>query len=376
MAAAIPLAPAVGDPPAAPAAPEAGGEGPSQDDTGVKRHQMTQILGIDISPARCQAHMKANLLTPEQAALLEEKQAALTRAKTPGGGGTEAEIAALRREIDEVKAGTVRIGGDAPIAMATIINVVAQESLRYAMDRTIDADRKMVEVSAFHTGELDRLGVWPLIRVLPSITSYDPEFERNLKADRASANRAAKKVREDTRAVRGEGDEGGERVRGAGDEDGDLDEEGYEPTTTFNTYIDNVTKTVKAEEPYKAMRVSNRLREIISHASAELVGSLTRVAKVAVLDLLRVKTMNASHLKSLVKMLYVHQGGRDVDSGAPGGDGDGDKKKRDLALLLGEIEDKVARYKVYDNSTRKTQNKPAGDLEASEASTATPAADA
>ena len=82
------------------------------------------------------------------------------------------------------------------------------------------------------------------------------------------------------------------------------------------------------------------------------------------------------HLKSLVKMLYVHQGGRDVDSGAPGGDGDGDKKKRDLAFLLGEIEDKVARYKVYDNSTRKTQNKTARDLEASEASTATPAADA
>jgi hypothetical protein len=364
-------------PPLVPSAREAGaGEPPPvREDAGIKRHQMTQILGIDISPARCHAHMKASLMTPEQATLLEDKRTALSRAKARPGAPDPAEVAALRGEIAEINAGGVRIGGDASIAMATILNVAAQEILRYAMDRTIEADRKMVEVGALHSGELHRLGVWPLIRVLPSIAAYDPEYERNLKADRASTNRAAKKNREDARQARGEHGDEGDRPRGAGDDDPDLDEEGLEPTTTFNTYIDNVTKAVKAEEPYKAMRVSNRLREIISHASAELVGSLTRIAKIAVLDGLRVRTMTAAHLKFLAKILYVHQGGREVDSGqAPDDPTDEGRKRRDLGLLLGEIEDKVVRFRAYTRceNARKTEVKPPKEAEASEASTAAP----
>ena len=293
----------------APAEPLAGGEDPSAETKGAKRHQMTQILGIDISNARCHAHMKGNLIPAETEASLVEKRANLKAAKDAAkiaGQPFEEveEISALKAEVDEINEKVVRIGGDAPIAMATIADWVTKALIKFAMDQTIAADRRMVEVAALHGGALEELGVWTLVRNLPSIVNYNADAEEALRKERAAANKAAKEVREAAKKVNDEGAPAD--ARGEKNDDAD-DDESHGVTTTFNTYVDNATKTVKNEEAYKQMRVSNRLREVISTAVAELVASLSKVAKVAVLDLMGVRTLTAAHLKSVVKILYVRE---------------------------------------------------------------------
>ena len=206
----------------------------------------------------------------------------------------DAAIATLTKEIEDISSGIVRIGGDAPIAMASIANYVTLDLLRYAMDQTIAAGRKIVEVGSLHSGDLTQISVWPLIRTLPAIKNYDAETEEALRKERAAANKAAKAARLEAKKTNGAAAKAEEPAPSS-------------TMTTFNTYVDNATKAVKKDEAYKAMRVSNRLREVISLAVAELVSSLSKMARVAVLELLHVRTLTASHLKSLVKILYVSE---------------------------------------------------------------------
>lgn len=326
--------------PSADGAPAAGGG-----DSDKKRHQLTQVLNIDISPARCHAHMKNNLGGP-----------------AASGEGAD-DGAAVPEDPQDGAAGGVRIGGDAHVAMATIVNLVAAVVLRHAMDETIKADRKMVDVAALHNGGLEHLPVWPLICRLPVLASYDPEAERLLKVDRAVAARGGKKGRDEA----AKGDPAAEAEDAA-------DPEGAkaESPTTFNTYIDNVTKTVKAQEQYKQMRVSNRLREVVSQMAAELVGSLTRTTKIAVLNLLKVRTMTAAHLKEVARMTFAGYWGVSTPSA---------EAEARLASLLAEIDEKVDRHRQYcraESSAKKGQAKGKESSEkeaasaASDASTATP----
>jgi hypothetical protein len=233
----------------------------------------------------------------------------------------------------------VRIGGDAHVAMATIVNLVAAVVLRHAMDETIKADRKMVDVAALHNGGLEHLPVWPLICRLPVLASYDPEAERLLKVDRAVAARGGKKGRDEA----AKGDPAAEAEDAA-------DPEGAkaESPTTFNTYIDNVTKTVKAQEQYKQMRVSNRLREVV-------------------LNLLKVRTMTAAHLKEVARMTFAGYWGVSTPSA---------EVEASLAFLLAEIDEKVDRHRQYSRAESSAKKGQAKGKESSEKEAASAASDA
>lgn len=290
------------------------------------RTPLAKVLDISMSSARCAAHMKASLVPAEVEHELTEKRAAMKEAKA---AEKTAEAEGLKAEIDEISEGVVRIGGDAPVAMAALTDYIVKSTLRFAMDQTKKEEHKMVEVAALHAGDPAALDVWPLICDLPAIASYDVAVETALKAERAVSNKAQKDAREAARKAKEAGGAGQEEKADAAVEDED-DEEHHGPSTTFHTYVDSATKVVKAEAGYDEMRVARRLREVLSDAVAEFVAIYSLVAKVNVLELLSVRTFNAHHLRAIVKMMYVAKfGGEDSPA---------------MAAVLGHVDEKVDLY--------------------------------
>lgn len=278
----------------------------ASEDTKKRRNLMTEILDISISNARCQSHMKAALVPADLEASIGEKRAEIKSAKEDDKDTTE-----LKKELDELTEGVVRIGGDAPIAIAALSDYVVKSTMRYAMDNTLSSNHKMVEISSLHNDDCGtELEVWPLICDLPSISSYDPEHEALLKADRAEKNKAQKEARE-AKKTAGEQSTKTQATNNESESD-EADGESPRVSTTFHTYVDAATKMVKKEETYSTMRVSNRVREVLSQMVAELVARYSHVAKVVVLELLGVRTLNASHINALVKSIYISKVGVDT----------------------------------------------------------------
>lgn len=331
---------------ATPKAPATNGQaanGQADDAQKKKRTAMPAVLDISISSARCQSHMKATLTPAEVEVQLIEKRAALKVAKDAAKEADraladDATVVALKKEIYAIGADVVRIGSDAPVAMATLADMVVKDVLEFAMDQTLAAEHKMVEVAAIHSGKPQNMKVWPVICNLPAISEYNPEHEAELRKERAAANkvqklaREAKKAAKDGKEVTAEAKEAAEAVAAQKDAPADDDEQ-HGPATTFHTYVDNATKAVKADDKYKTMRVSHRLRDVVADLVAQLVSNLSLVAKVNVQDLLDVSTLKACHLQSTIKAIYVHAYGTEDNQG--------------MKEVLAYIDEKVRRYKDH-----------------------------
>ena len=305
--------------------------------TPAKRHQMTSVLGIDISIARTASHMKARMVTAEDEAALTEKRAAH---KAAVAAGDVAATAASKAEIDAINARIVRIGGDAPIAVAVLANLAAHQLLCHAMDQTRFAERKVVEVANLHApgndqvGALSSLEVWPLVCNLPAITTYNAANEEEIRRRRAEANKDAKAAREAAKEMTPEEAKAAKAAAAVAEDD----EDASGALTTFHTYVEHLTKTIKADPKYETMRVSNRVREVISDLVGELVANLSRVSKTAVLDLLGVRTLTAEQLMAVVSIIYVNHSQLEASPG--------------LASVLQHVNGKLAAYHTHMNSEK------------------------
>ena len=279
---------------------------------------MTEKLEMSISNARCQSHMKASLISAEVETELAEKRTALKAAKEIATAAhrchdDDSDIVSLKKEINTITERLVRIGGDASVAMAAFADIIVKECLKRAMDQTITAGHKMVEIGALHAGDLSSIGVWPLICDLDSVKKYDPEHEAALRQQRAATNKAQKAAREAKRAK--EPDDGADSDSAEARADEDENASLRSPATTFQTYVNNATNVVKQEDAYSSMRVSQRTRIVISDIITEFVVRFSRVAKICILDLLGVRTLTAGHLLAIVKSVYVLKSGTADDPG-------------------------------------------------------------
>lgn len=298
---------------AAEAAPEAGAR-PAEKKT---RQQLTVVLNVDISQARCATHLKQNLGDEETEAEIKELRKELKAAQAAGdaqlAGATKAKIAELSKTL-------VRLSSEAPIAAAVVCDFAVKELLRYGMDQAIASDRKIVEVGHYHDGDPALMRCYPLINKLPTFAGYDPEHEEELRKVRAAANKAAKEAREAKKAAAEEKKGGKAAGRPAGrapsagpraaeaEDDAEDDEPAEHTKTTFNTYVENALRTVKKDLPYSGMRVSNRVREDLADTVAELIAHLSDLSRIIVQTVMKVRTMNADHIKAVVHLLMANEG--------------------------------------------------------------------
>lgn len=304
-------APAHEEPAATSAADASGAEGKKS------RVQLAMVLEISISQARCATHLKQSLGDEAIEAQIKELREELKAAKdakdlTPAA--KSAKVDGLKKKIADLSKSIVRMSSETPIATATVMDNMAKELLMFGMDMAIASDRKIVEVSHLHEGNPENLVYYPIFSKLPTYAGFNPENEEELRKKRAAENKAAKEAREAKKAAE-EKKAGAARAArppakaARADAEEDDDEEGAEHTkTTFFTYVENAIKIVKQNEPYRTMRVSNRMRECLSDIIAEAINRLACLARILVTRVMGVRTMNADHVKAVVHMLIADAG--------------------------------------------------------------------
>jgi len=278
------------------------------------RQQMTKILGIDIPPARCQAHMRASIADPRQAEI-KRRMSALRAAAKEAGTAPEAnpEFAKLKAENEELNKTTVRLGGEAHFTMAALTDWACKEMIRHSMRQTLAADHKLVEINALHEGDFDRLPAFQLVKNLAPFAEYDAENEAQLKNARAEANRALKRQRDDNKKAGKAGAPAGpaadkQAAGRAANHGAEGAAAGDGASTTFNTYVENATKAVKREEGFEVTRVSDRFRKVLAEICAALVARLTALTAEGINGFLKVRTLNSEHLLVITKILLFNAG--------------------------------------------------------------------
>jgi hypothetical protein len=274
------------------------------------RVQLSTVLSINISQARCATHLKQNLGDAEIEREIKALRADLKAAKAAGTDQTE-----IKAAITEKSKSLVRISSETPIAAAVIWDGAVKEILCHGMDQAIACDRKIVDSAHLHSGDPETLMYYPLYNKCEIWQGYDPSFEDALKKKRATTNKALREEKKKAEAKAAETKAPTEKKAAAktavaevpSEEEHD-EEEDHASKTTFYTYVENALKTVKKNELYKSMRVSNRVREYLSELVAQGIARQAMLAQIIVQRVMGVRTMNAGHVKAVVHVLMADEG--------------------------------------------------------------------
>lgn len=338
----------------APAQPEAAPQDAAGEPAEKKRQQLTSILGVNISQARCATHLKQNLGDSGVEDQIKKLREELKRAKEGADATREAE---LKASIAELSKSLVRLSHDTSIAVAVVCDVAVKDLICCGMNGAIAQGRRVVEVSNYHGPDAVKMLCHPLVCKLPSYAGYNPEHEEELRKERTAANKAAKEAREAKKAAAAAADgkapaaKPAPAAKKAAEEDAaEEDDDHAGSKTTFFTYVDNALKGVKKDPAYSTMRVSNRVREDLSDLVAELISRFAKLARVLVQDVANVRTMNAEHIKAVVQLLMV----------------DEERTAAQVGEIAQQIDEKLAVYHGHVESERTKKTAELSDGERAE----------
>ena len=235
------------------------------------RLQLSTILGVNISQARCLAHLKYHLT--DDLIDTKIKEIRLLQ-KTEPNEEHQAKLVELSKNV-------VRISSETPIAIATLCDNFVKELIKHGMNQAIASDRKNVDIKHLQMGDLTTLVYYPMFKNLSCFVNYS-EVEKVKKVEVVKVEMV---IKEETTDVESE-DEG--------------------PTqTSFITYVENAIKSIKKEEMYSTLRINNKVREYLSNMVTELIQRISILSKLLVQKVINVRTMTADHIKSAIMIIMV-----------------------------------------------------------------------
>ena len=287
---------------------------PKEDADVRARVQLASVLNINISQARCATHVKQHLGDEAAEKTVKDLRVAL---KAANDAGNAAVAETLRAQLVTAAKNLVRISSETPIAIAVVNDCLAKELLRHGMDRAIAGERKIVDVGHLHEA-CAGLTFSPIYGTCPIWLTYD-NLSKEAKAEAKAKAEAEAKT--EAKADEAEVEESSKN--------------------SFYTYIENALKTVKKEEPYKTMRVSNRVREYVAELVAQGIARITSLARIIVQRIVGVRTMNADHVKVVVHMLMA-DAGRSAES---------------IQAISNIIDEKLALYHTHLNGEREKKTR-------------------
>lgn len=231
----------------------------AHDESKKKRHQLTHVLGLDISQARVSAHLKAHFsnkstadetkkLRQEIKRLEEQKLApadidkliadmkanqaklAERKEKKPGNNkglasganigrriveltalraklaaapadvaAVDAQLALKKKEVEEMDK-VVRLSHDASIVTTAAIDYVIKDLIRHGFQQAQAAGSRCFEVNHVHMGAVEKLSVYPLVHNLHEFRTYTPEGEKEIERLQTEENKRVKEQREAKKA--------------------------------------------------------------------------------------------------------------------------------------------------------------------------------
>lgn len=271
---------------------------PMTDTDSKKRQQLTDVLGICISPARCSAHLKKNLLNKEIDTEIHNLREKLKQTTD------ESEKTKIKEEISTLSQKVVRISSETSTVMAVICDGFIEDLLKHSINETLASNKKMVDVNHIMSGDHKKNLYYSIYHKLPSFINYDAKAYEEFKKKKTEDNKKAKKTKKESDTS--DGDSSPTVVVNTS-EDG---------KTTFNTYIDAVLKNVKKElqlaENIK-IRTSIEVRDFLSDMIIECIKRFVILSKIFVQQIIGVRTMNSNHIKAIVHMFMKDEGNTDEE---------------------------------------------------------------
>jgi hypothetical protein len=334
-----------------------------------KRQQLTDILGISISPARCAAHLKKNLYNKE----IDEVIHAL---RTKLKDCSEEDAKTVKKDISLYSQKIIRISSETSTVMAVICDGFVEDLLKHSISETLASNKKMVDVNYIMSGDHKKNLYYSIYYKLPSFVNYDPSNYEELKKKRTEENKKNKKNKKvadetvsDEPVVEPVVETVTEPVV-----DPVTVESVDDGKTTFNTYIDAVLKNVKKQLQLSdnvKIRTSIEVRDFLSDMIVECIKRFVTLSKIFIQQIVGVRTMNADHIKAIVHMFMKDEGSTDEQ----------------INTVLGKINDKIdlfhrhivnekenkfnelddrVKQDILDKKTEKNFNKKQKDLQQAE----------
>jgi hypothetical protein len=271
-----------------------------------KRQQLTDILGISISPARCAAHLKKNLYNKEIDTNIKLLKSKLTE--------PNADIPNINKEISTLTQKIIRISSETSTVMAVICDGFVEDLLKHSINETLASNKKMVDVNYIMSGDHKKNLYYSIYHKLPSFVNYDPKVYEEMKKKRTEDNKKHKKskitVENTEKAETTETTEITETTETTETTVVDTDD----GKTTFNTYIDAVLKNVKKQLQLSdnvKIRTSIEVRDFLSDMIIECIKRFVILSKIFIQRITGVRTMNADHIKVIVNMFMKDEGNTD-----------------------------------------------------------------
>jgi hypothetical protein len=264
-----------------------------------KRQQLTDIIGISISPARCAAHLKKNLFNKDIDNEIHELKEKIKNSKD------EEEIFKLKSSLSLLSQKIIRISNETSTVMAVICNGFIEDLLKHSINETLANNKKMVDINYIMSGDHKKNLYYSIYYKLPTFVNYDSKVYEELKKKKSEENKKNKnkKNKSDDNTIT------------TLDEDStDITNNSEDGKTTFNTYIDAVLKNVKKDLQLSdniKIRTSIEVRDFLSDMIIDCIKRFVILSKIFVQQIMGVRTMNANHIKAIVHMFMKDEGNTD-----------------------------------------------------------------
>lgn len=301
-------------------------------------------VGMCMSSARVKWHMSSSL-TPKQ--VRDSVKALNDKLKEAKTNNNSDEVKSLKDQISELNKQSVRIGGAAPIALSAVAESVMDDLINTAFATAALNKHHTAEVSYLHVTEtVKQLPTYAIWCNLPTYLSYSDEFEKQEETRNTESNKCRKKEN----ATRKEVHLAAVATAKAAGETLPVFEkiprvkstesvEDVERIAQFDTYINNKIVVIKdANSAYNKMRVSTRFRCVLSDLSAELIKRVCELSRLLILENANSRTMTVQTVKTVVRLLYVHQYG--------------DEHNQQLNDLINLISDKVTAHRSIESNNK------------------------
>lgn len=270
------------------------------------RQQLADILGINISPARCATHLKKNLLNEEVENKIKELRDKIKVSKnTPGSNADEA--VAMQKEINKLAQNTIRISSETSAVVAVICNGFVENLLKHGIthaiaNNTTNSKNKNVSVSNIMSGDHKGDIYYSVYSRLPSYVNYDQKnyVKQSVKSD---ATKKSKKAKEEAK----EQDDAKEQEEKEAENKSDNEPTNGEPDgvnnkLTFITYIDGILKNLKTDSQYSNIHISSAVKKYLSNMVIEAIERFVALSKIIVEQIMKVRTMNSNHIKAIINI--------------------------------------------------------------------------
>ena len=313
-----------------------------------QRQQLTDVLGISISPARCATHLKQHLVNEDIESNIKSLRELLKNSTD------DEEKIKLKSEIFNLSQKIVRISSETSTVMAVICNGFVEDLLKHSINETINNNKKIVDVSNIISGSHKQNIYYSIYYKLPSFINYDPKVYENLRKERTENNKKNKKSKTagvnnstdvnpentvtdtvDTTVVENNNQDSAITT---GNDTTDIPQPEDSNKITFNTYIDAILKQVKKNPQYEniKIRISNEVRDYLSNMIIECIKRFVVLSKIIVQQIMGVRTMNSNHIKAIIHMFMKDEGNSDED----------------INKVINQIDEKLNVYQEHIKSER------------------------